>query len=485
MKINELIKNIQKKKILVIGDVMLDNYYFGKSSRISPEAPVPILLEDKNKKVLGGAANVALNLISADQEVSIMTVVGEDLNGKCVIEMLKEKKINTSLVIKDNTRCTTVKNRYIGQNNMQMFRFDQENNISISEEISEKIFELYKKNIKDFDLIVISDYNKGLLNVNNTPELIKIANSNNKKVIIDIKEPKYQKYYGAYLIKPNLKELSDITGIKINNELDIEKATIELKKNTNCKYVLTTRGADGMSLLLNNNKLINIECASREVYDVTGAGDTVISYLSVGIANNYDLIDSINISNYAAGVKVSKMGTYAVTPNDIIDYVIDSNNILDDDKIISAEELSLKLKDTSKKIVFTNGCFDIFHVGHLRYLKESSKYGDILVVGVNSDSSIKRLKGEKRPIVPQEERMELLSSLSFVSYVVPFDEDTPYEIIKKISPDIITKGGDYNPDNVVGKDIVEGKGGKVVICPLIENKSTTNIIDKILEAYNE
>lgn len=484
MKINELIRNINKKRILVIGDIMLDNYYFGKSSRISPEAPVPILLEDKNKMVLGGAANVALNLITAGQDVTVMSVIGNDSNGKNMISMFQEKGVNTDLIIKDDSRCTTVKNRYIGQNNMQMFRFDQESNMPISEKISDELLKKYKENISSFDLIIISDYNKGLLNIKNTPEMIKIANLNNKKVIIDIKEPKYQKYYGAYLIKPNLKELSDITNRKIENDNDIESAAKELKRNTNCKYVLVTRGADGMSLLL-DDKMVDISCVSKEVYDVTGAGDTVISYLSVGIANDYDLIDSVNISNYAAGVKVSKMGTYAVTPEDIIDYVIDSNNVLDENKVISADALSERLKDNNKKIVFTNGCFDIFHVGHLRYLKESANYGDILVVGVNSDASIKRLKGNKRPIVPQNERMELLSSLSFVTYVVPFDEDTPYEIIKKIKPDIITKGGDYNPDEVVGKDVVESRGGKVIICPLVENKSTTNIIDKILEAYNE
>lgn len=484
MKINELIRNINKKRILVIGDIMLDNYYFGKSSRISPEAPVPILLEDKNKMVLGGAANVALNLITAGQDVTVMSVIGNDSNGKNMISMFQEKGVNTDLIIKDDSRCTTVKNRYIGQNNMQMFRFDQESNMPISEKISDELLKKYKENISSFDLIIISDYNKGLLNIKNTPEMIKIANLNNKKVIIDIKEPKYQKYYGAYLIKPNLKELSDITNRKIENDNDIESAAKELKRNTNCKYVLVTRGADGMSLLL-DDKMVDISCVSKEVYDVTGAGDTVISYLSVGIANDYDLIDSVNISNYAAGVKVSKMGTYAVTPEDIIDYVIDSNNVLDENKVISADALSERLKDNTKKIVFTNGCFDIFHVGHLRYLKESANYGDILVVGVNSDASIKRLKGNKRPIVPQNERMELLSSLSFVTYVVPFDEDTPYEIIKKIKPDIITKGGDYNPDEVVGKDVVESRGGKVIICPLVENKSTTNIIDKILEAYNE
>lgn len=484
MKINELIKNIEKKKILVIGDVMLDNYYFGKSTRISPEAPVPILLEDKNKKVLGGAANVALNLVSANQDVTLMSIVGNDLEGNTLIEMLTNSNIKTDLIVKDNMRCTTVKNRYIGQNNMQMFRFDQENNIVLSESISNKLIDLLKKSIVKFDLVIISDYNKGLLNVNNTKEFIKIANANDKKVIVDIKEPKYEKYYGAYLIKPNLKELSEITNMIIKTDSDIEIACKKLKENTNCKYVLVTKGPEGMSLL-NNDEIINIDCVSKEVYDVTGAGDTVISYLSVGIANNYDLIDCVNISNYAAGVKVSKMGTYAVTPSDIIDYVIDSNNILDEDKIISVDDLVIKLKENKKKIVFTNGCFDIFHVGHLRYLKESSKYGDMLIVGVNSDKSVKRLKGEKRPIVPENERMELLSSLSFVSYVVLFDEDTPYEIIKKIKPDIITKGGDYKEEDVVGSDIVKEKNGKVIICPLTTDKSTTNIIEKILGAYNE
>lgn len=484
MKINELIKNIEKKKILVIGDVMLDNYYFGKSTRISPEAPVPILLEDKNKKVLGGAANVALNLVSANQDVTLMTVVGNDLEGNTLIEMLTNSNIKTDLIVKDKMRCTTVKNRYIGQNNMQMFRLDQENNIVLSENISNKLIDLLNKSIVKFDLVIISDYNKGLLNVNNTKEFIKIANANDKKVIIDIKEPRYEKYYGAYLIKPNLKELSEITNMIIKNDSDIEIACKKLKDNTNCKYVLVTKGSEGMSLL-NNDEIINIDCVSKEVYDVTGAGDTVISYLSVGIANNYDLIDCVNISNYAAGVKVSKMGTYAVTPSDIIDYVIDSNNILDEDKIISVDDLVIKLKENKKKIVFTNGCFDIFHVGHLRYLKESSKYGDMLIVGVNSDNSVKRLKGEKRPIVPENERMELLSSLSFVSYVVLFDEDTPYEIIKKIKPDIITKGGDYKEEDVVGADIVKEKNGKVIICPLTTDKSTTNIIEKILGAYNE
>lgn len=485
MKLNEIIKNLEKKKILVIGDIMLDNYYFGKSTRISPEAPVPILLEKNNIKVLGGAANVALNLVSANQEVSLLSVIGNDDAGKELLSILKEKNINCNLIVKDEDRCTTVKTRFIGQNNLQMFRFDQEKTIALSEKISSELIEQYENELKKFDLIIISDYNKGLLNVDNTQKFIEIANKNNVKVLVDIKEPKYEKYKNAYIIKPNLNELSEITKLKVETEEEIINAARELQKNTNCNYVLVTKGKDGMTLV-NKDDYKNIECASREVYDVTGAGDTVISYLAVGVANNIDLYDAVSISNYAAGVKVSKMGTYAVKPEDIIDYIIDSSNVLDEDKIVTIDKLEEILENTkNKKIVFTNGCFDIFHVGHLRYLKESSKYGDILIIGVNSDSSVKKLKGKNRPIVSEDERAELLSSLSFVSYVVLFDEDTPYEIIKRIKPDIITKGGDYNPDTIVGKDIVEAKGGKVIVCPFTKDKSTTNIIEKILKVYNE
>ncbi len=484
MKVIDLVKRIKPKKILVIGDIMLDEYYFGKSNRISPEAPVPILLNKNTKKVPGGASNVALNLVSGKQKVSLISVVGKDVHGEELINILKQNNIDTKYIIKDKSRPTTVKTRFIGQNNTQMFRLDSEITDSISDDISNKIFNILEENINKYDLVIISDYNKGMLSSTNTPKMIKIANKNNVKVLIDIKEPKYEKYVDAYVIKPNVDELSKLTGLNIETEEDILNANKLVIKNTNCKYVLTTRGKDGMSLY-DGNVFTDIECVSREVFDVTGAGDTVISYLGIGIANGYDIIDSANISSYAAGVKVSKMGTYAVKPEDIMDYAIDSNNVMDENKVVTIDELEEILKDNKKKIVFTNGCFDIFHVGHLRYLKQSSTYGDMLIIGVNSDASVKRLKGNDRPIVNENERMELLSALSFVSYIVKFDEDTPYEIIKRIKPDIITKGGDYTPDTVVGKDIVEAKGGKVVIIPLVENRSTTNIISKILETYHE
>lgn len=479
MNLVEKLDTIKEKNILVIGDVMLDRYFFGTSKRISPEAPVPILLKKDEKIVLGGAANVAINIKKAKQKVSILTVVGDDEKGKILINLLEHNKIDSSLIIKDEERCTCVKNRFIGQNNIQMFRFDEEITEKINTKTNEKVLKLLEENVAKYDLVVISDYNKGLLNSTNTSKMIEIANKNNVKTIIDVKEPKYEKYKNAYIIKPNVSELQDITKMKVDTEKEIEKASKTLLENTNCKYVLTTRGKDGM-MLVSNEETTNIKCESREVYDVTGAGDTVISYLAVGISNNISLLDSIQIANYAAGVGVSKMGTYAVTIDEIKNYIRIKNDVEYEKKIVTIDKLKELLKNRENKtIVFTNGCFDLFHVGHARYLREAAKLGDILIVGVNSDASVKRLKGEKRPIISENERMELLAALEFVSYVIMFEEDTPYNVIKEIQPDIIAKGGDYKPKEVVGKDIVEKRNGKVVICPLIESKSTTNIIKKI------
>lgn len=481
MNLIEKLDNITEKNILVIGDIMLDRYYFGISKRISPEAPVPILKKKEERMVVGGAANVAVNIAKAGQKVTILSLIGEDIEGNNLINLLQKNNIDTSLIIKDKNRCTSVKTRFIGQNNIQMFRFDEEITEKIEQQSSDKILNMLEKYVSNYDIVVISDYNKGLLTVENTKKMIEIANKNNVKTLIDVKEPKYEKYKNAYLIKPNLDELNQITGMKVDSEEQILEASRTLLKEANCNYVLATRGKDGM-MLVSKEDYKNIQCMSREVYDVTGAGDTVISYLATCMANEISLLDAIQISNYAAGVGVSKMGTYAVSINEIQEYIEEENNVQLKNKIVTADKLAEILKNKqNKKVVFTNGCFDIFHVGHSRYLRETSKLGDILVVGLNSDSSVKRLKGEKRPIVTQNERAELLASLEFVSYVVVFNEDTPYNLICKVKPDIITKGGDYNPNDVVGKDIVESYGGKVVICPLIEGKSTTNIIEKILQ----
>ena len=415
MNLESILNRIGNKRILVIGDVMLDRYFIGNSTRISQEAPVPILLKKNEKIVLGGAANVAYNLKRAGQEVSIMTVVGNDRLGNIFKKILNENQIDSNLVIEDERRSTTVKTRFIGQNNAQMFRYDEEDTLEISLLIKERMKKLLKEHIKEYDLVIISDYNKGLLKVNHTAELINICNKFKKRVLVDIKESIYEKYKNAYLIKPNLDELAAITQMNVDTENKIIEAAKILKEKTDCNYVLVTRGKDGM-ILIGENEIKTYSCMSREVYDVTGAGDTVISYLAVGIANDIDLESSIQIANNAAGVKVGRMGTYGVTIEDIINYINVENYVDTNDKIVTIEELVEILKNKkNKKVVFTNGCFDIFHIGHLRYLKETSNYGDILIVGVNSDASVKRLKGENRPINNEFERMEVLASLSCVS----------------------------------------------------------------------
>lgn len=481
MNIETQLNNIKEKKILVVGDIMLDKYFFGDARRLSPEAPVPVLCKKRETTVLGGAANVARNLIRAKQNVSIMSVIGNDTEGKILKSILEESKINTELLILDETRQTTVKTRMIGPNNAQMLRLDIEDTTPISEQILNKMLEQYEHQIKKFDVIIISDYKKGVLTVENTAKMIEIANKNNKITLIDTKEPSYAKYKNAYLIKPNIEELRQLTKMSVENDEEIAKAATELRNQTGAKYVLATRGKDGMTLVDGDN-VHHIRGVSREVYDVSGAGDTAISYLAVGLANNFKIEDTVILSNAAGAVEVSKMGTYAVSIEEIRDFISKENDITYGKKIMNVDELVKVLeeeKKKGKKIVFTNGCFDIFHVGHSRYLRQASTYGDILVVGVNSDSSVKRLKGPERPIISEDERMELLADLESVSYVVKFEEDTPYELINKIQPDIITKGGDYKPEDVVGKDIVEANGGEVIICKLVEGKSTTNIITKI------
>ena len=481
MNIETQLNNIKTKNILVVGDIMLDKYFLGEAKRLSPEAPVPVLHKKRETTVLGGSANVARNLVRARQNVSIMSVIGNDEEGKILKSILEESKIKTDLLILDETRRTTVKTRMIGPNNAQMLRLDVEDTTPISDEIFDKMIKQYEAKIKDFDIIILSDYKKGVLTVENTAKMIEIANKNNKMTLIDTKEPSYAKYKNAYLIKPNLEELRQLTNMSVENDDEIAQAATELKNQTGAKYVLATRGKDGMTLV-DGKEVYHIRGVSREVYDVSGAGDTAISYLAVGLANNFQIEDTIVLANAAGAVEVSKMGTYAVSIEEIRDFISKENDITFEKKLPTVDELVKILNEErkkGKKIVFTNGCFDIFHVGHSRYLRQASTYGDILVVGVNSDSSVKRLKGPERPIISENERMELLADLESVSYVVKFEEDTPYELIKKLQPDIITKGGDYKPEDVVGKDIVEANGGEVIICKLVEGKSTTNIITKV------
>jgi D-beta-D-heptose 7-phosphate kinase/D-beta-D-heptose 1-phosphate adenosyltransferase len=473
------------KRILVVGDVMLDEYYFGSAERISPEAPVPVFNYKGQNAVLGGAANVAANIAANSKSVYLMAAIGDDANGDRMLNLLTEKGINTSLIIRDQNRKTTVKTRLLAQNNQQLIRIDSEDRQDISQEIETKFMDNLIQRIKEFDIILLSDYLKGLLTPGFTQEIIKAANKNGIKVIADIKDKRVEKYRGAYLLKPNKKELEELTGCLLKTDSDIINALQILKSRTEAECCLVTLGAKGMVFLDRNNRIQYEDALAKQVYDVTGAGDTVLAYLGICYAHGMPDKDCLKISNIAAGIKVGKVGTSTVGLGEIGEYLeSQSKEEQKDEAILSVEQLDILNKARKgKTVVFTNGCFDILHVGHIRYLKKAKSLGDILVIGLNTDKSVKRLKGEKRPIVSENERAELLAALSFVDYVVKFDQDTPYELIKRIKPDILVKGGDYLPEQVVGKDIVEGYGGRLEIIEMVDGAATSNIILKILDVY--
>lgn len=474
---------IIKKRILVIGDIMLDIYFEGDIERISPEAPVPVFKYLSERYVLGGASNVAANLAKAGQSVAILATLGSDKNGSILKDMLEQIGVDTTMVTVTE-KVTTSKTRFLANNNQQVMRTDVEDNADISKETEDYLLEIYSSHLNEFDIIVISDYRKGLLTSRLTKEIIKLAEKNGIRVIADIKENKGGRFNGAFLIKPNKKELANITGKALSSDAEIKSAAMTLRAETKCAYVLTTLGAKGM-LLVGDTETFEIPSVAREVYDVTGAGDTAISYLAVCLANDMDIKRSVEIANIASGIEVGKVGTSQVSVEEVERYLVDTaaDRVAEQDvasKLINRNDVSkMKEKHQGKSIVFTNGCFDILHIGHTRYLQKARTLGDVMIVGVNSDESVKRLKGETRPINSLSDRMEILASLTCVDYVIPFDGDTPYELISDIRPDVLVKGGDYNPDEVVGKDIVESKGGRVVIIPLVEGRSTTAVVSRM------
>lgn len=475
------IKNVEKHRILVVGDVMLDTYFMGDVNRISPEAPVPVFRKKTERSVLGGAANVASNLIAAGQKVSIMAMMGNDETGQRLKEIFESEGVDTRLIFSLD-RHTTEKTRFLASNNQQVLRLDVEDTYPLSLIDCNEMIDALKSRINDFDFILISDYLKGLLTVEFTRAVISLAKKNGIPVAIDVKDPYYQKYDGATLLKPNRKELRNLTGKAVGTDQDIIDASNELRKKCHAGYVLTTCGSHGM-ILVGEDGHYAVKAAGQEVFDVTGAGDTTIAYLVACMVNGYGIKEAVNIANLAAGIQVSKVGTSVVYWPEVRSRLADESQSHDvASKIISGELVDGFRKDhAGKKVVFTNGCFDILHIGHIRYLQEAARLGDVFVIGLNSDESVRRLKGSERPINNEMERAEMLCVFGFVDYVAIFDEDTPIELIHKIAPDVLVKGGDYKPDEVVGKDFVEQHGGELKLIPFVDGKSTSNIIDRIID----
>ena len=445
-----------KKKITVIGDVMIDWYLHGESSRISPEAPVPVVNFKESKFQLGGAANVANNLKHLEIEPFLIGAIGKDHFGSKLKEHLKGENINFNLL--SEVSFQTICKQRLMSSNQQLARIDYEQYFHASK--LSNIFNTFIKNIAKTDLIIVSDYGKGT--IFNARKLIQSARKFRKKILIDPKGKDFTKYKGANLITPNKSEFEKIMG-KVGSKKDLLNKAKKMLKHLNLESLVVTLGSEGMYVLSKSNKKIKeefINAYPQEVFDVSGAGDTTISALGAALSEGKDIFSAAEFANFAASISVSKLGTSTVNKDEIA---------------------GLMALEGSKKqvIVFTNGCFDIIHSGHLDLLKEAKSYGDKLIVGLNSDKSISKLKGPDRPIINQSERKKILSALKFVDDVIIFNEENPLKLIKKLKPNILVKGADYTKEQVVGGKFVESYGGQIKLVKLTKGKSTSNIIDKI------
>ena len=463
----KLIQSLKNGSVLVVGDIMLDRYIEGNITRISPEAPIPILNKQNERYMLGGAGNVVANLRSFNVSVSLVGIVGDDDSSTEITTMLKNINVNSNLVSVRNSHSTT-KTRFTSKQH-QVFRFDVDLKLSRDKQIIEKVRAI----IDGYNVILLSDYGKGVISDTTASQIIRLANKKGKKVLVDPKGKDYKKYDGAYLITPNRNELCEAVGFDIQDS-EIQHAQ-KLLENVKVDNILVTLGRDGMIIA---GKEINKHYISQavEVFDVSGAGDTVISSIAAGISAGLSLDKSIEIANIAAGCVVGKFGTATITVDELIHK---SNN-----KIVTLEDAVdiVKIwKAENKTIGFTNGCFDLVHVGHVEVLRKTKEKCDKLVLGLNSDSSIKKIKGDGRPIIDQNSRSILLSEFQSVDLIIIFDEETPLNLIKHIKPDVLIKGSNYKIDEIIGSDFVMSYGGNVVTVELIEELSTTLIIKNIKE----
>jgi D-beta-D-heptose 7-phosphate kinase/D-beta-D-heptose 1-phosphate adenosyltransferase len=462
-------------KLLVIGDLMIDHYLWGSCERISPEAPVQVVNVESESAVLGGAGNVINNLNALGAQVDVISAIGGCEISDELKTLLTDIKVDTQYLITQKDRITSKKSRIVASQ-QQVVRYDRESTDEISHKSQKEILDTFSSIITDYDAVLLSDYGKGVLTKELTSALITIANENNKKVLVDPKGLDYSKYKGAYLLTPNKKEASEATQVNIKDEESLAQAITQLKTECDLDVSLITLSEQGVAIY--DNKLRTHPTVAREVFDVTGAGDTVLASLGFALACKYDIDDAVEFANLAAGVVVGKIGSATATLNEIIEYESSLNKSTSDEHIKTLGEitvLSEELKARGKKIIFTNGCFDILHAGHVRYLETAKSYGDVLILGLNSDRSVTALKGENRPINTQLDRAYILAALEAVDYVVVFDEDTPYDLIKAVKPHVLVKGGDYKGKEVVGQDIAD----ELKLVQFVDGKSTTRTIEKI------
>ena len=464
--------NFSESKVLVIGDLMLDRYWHGGSSRISPEAPVQVVKVNQIEERPGGAGNVALNIASLGGSATLMGITGED-EAATILET-KLAAANIKCDFEKLSYLPTITKLRVISRQQQLIRLDFE------EPFGGHSFELEKrmeKHIQNCQAVVFSDYAKGTLN--NIQPLIKLANRYKKPVLVDPKGSDFARYDGAMLITPNLQEFESVVGDCSDEEQLVEKG-IELLNKHHWQSLLITRGEQGMTLIRNNKPELHFPAIAHEVYDVTGAGDTVISTLASSLAAGAQIEDAVALANLAAGIVVAKLGTATVSSHELQRKLRRISNT--DSGCMTQQQLKIVVEEAKahgEKVIMTNGCFDILHAGHVSYLKQAKILGNRLIVAVNSDQSVQQLKGDGRPINPCDRRMSVLAALGSVDWVVEFKEQTPQRLIAEILPDILVKGGDYKIEEIAGSDEILANGGKVEILPFVDGVSTSQIIESL------
>ena len=465
----------QHARLLVIGDVMLDRYWHGEASRVSPEAPVPVVKVGNREDRPGGAGNVALNMAALGSAVRLVGIVGNDETGLELLSRLNAAGVYCDF-LQSADKPTITKLRVIGQH-QQLIRLDFEQEFEAADIIG--LQGKVKSLIGDSQVMVLSDYGKGALQ--ETANLIELGRSKDIPIIVDPKGTNFEKYRGATLLTPNLSEFEAVAGYS-NNEEEFVNKGLRLVKDLNLEAILITRGEHGMTLIRPDSPELHLPARAQEVFDVTGAGDTVISVLAAAMAAGNGLADSTALANLAAGLVVGKLGTAAISGPELRRAVLVE---LDSGRgVMTAEQLRIAVQDAKahdEKIVFTNGCFDIVHAGHVGYLAKAKQLGDRLIVAINDDESAHRLKGPGRPINPVERRMAVLAGLEAVDWVVSFSEDTPEPLLEFLQPEILVKGGDYTMDEVVGGDYVNSYGGEVRVLEFLDDCSTSAIMEKMKE----
>lgn len=470
------IPDFSQAKILVVGDLMLDRYWHGPTSRISPEAPVPVVKIEESEERAGGAGNVALNIAALNGTPSLVGLTGQDEPANTLKNRLSHQGVNCQFVELED--CTTITKLRILSRHQQLIRLDFED--GFHSDTGEHLYQAFAEQLSQHDVVLFSDYQKGTLR--DLPQMIALAKEQGKKIIIDPKGTDFSIYKGATLLTPNMSEFEAIVGHCENDEHLVEKAE-QLQQSLELDALLITRSEKGMTLIQNGQPAVHLPTRARDVYDVTGAGDTVIATLAASVAAGLDLVDATKLANLAASVVVGKVGTATVTVHELRTAMRQLSDV--EQGIVSEKRLVELVKDAKnhgEKVIMTNGCFDILHAGHVTYLEQAKSLGDRLIVAVNDDDSVKRIKGPERPVNTMNRRMQVLAGLSCVDWVVAFYEDTPTRLICDVSPSVLVKGGDNEPDKIPGGDCVREQGGEVLVMEYVDNCSTTGLIRSIRAA---